>query len=72
MQLLETLPLEVEGGTIPVQLFEDAAEDGKKTIYKIGVDDVIWMSTESKFHATILFNMLHEHIKQYMHYKKTR
>ena len=52
------------GDTIPIKVEE---VDG---VHIISVDGVVWVKTENYLHATILFNMMYEHLTKYMSYAK--
>ena len=49
---------------IPIEVKET---DGK---HVITVDGVEWVKTENAVHASVLFNMLADHILEYMTYEK--
>lgn len=53
-----------KGDTIPVSVDE---ENGT---HVIKIDGVEWVRTENYMHATVLFNMISEHITEYVHYEK--
>lgn len=53
-----------KGDTIPVSVDE---ENGT---HVIRIDGVEWVRTDNYMHATVLFNMISEHITEYVHYKK--
>ncbi len=36
----------------------------------IKIDGVVWVETTNYTHATVLFNMLRDHITEYMTYRK--
>jgi hypothetical protein len=36
----------------------------------ISIDGVEWVRTNNYVHATVLFNMIADHITEYMHYEK--
>jgi hypothetical protein len=56
--------VEVEGIKIPISVDE---LDG---VNIISVDGVEWVKTENKVHAAVLFNMIADHLTEYMQYKK--
>ena len=56
--------INIDGGIIPIEVKE---ENG---VHIIVVDGVEWVWTESYLHSTILYNMMCDHITEYMHYKK--
>jgi hypothetical protein len=53
-----------KGDTIPVSVNE---ENGT---HVIKIDGVEWVRTDNYMHATVLLNMISEHITEYVHYKK--
>lgn len=50
--------------TIPIEVHE---EDGE---HIISVDGVEWCRTENKVHAAVLYNMMAEHLPEYVNYEK--
>lgn len=56
--------IDEDGNTIPAKVRE---EDGE---HIITIDGVEWVRTENYMHATVLFNMMVEHITEYMTYRK--
>ena len=54
--------------TIPLTLNQDKDKDG--VFYSIAVDDVERICTENKIHAVVLFEMMKDHIMEYMHFEK--
>lgn len=58
-----------KGDTIPINLLE--FEDEGELLYSIDIDGVEWVVTENRTHAIILFEMMAEHITEYMHYELT-
>lgn len=57
----------IEGGIIEIKLLQD--EDD---IYYITIDGVEWCDTEAEHHALILFELLRDHVTEYMTYKVLR
>lgn len=53
-----------KGDTIPIDLVE---EEG---VFYIDVDGVEWVETEAPYHAAVLFDMMADHLGEYMHYEK--
>lgn len=68
MKLLEVYPLEVEGGDIFISLSTD--EDVYGDYYLIEIDGVKWVDIRNKTHAIVLYEMMKDHVTEYMHYKK--
>ena len=56
--------INIDGGTIPIEVRE---ENGT---HIITVDGVEWLRSDSYMHSTILFNLMSEHLTEYMQYKK--
>jgi hypothetical protein len=50
---------------IPIEVHE---EDGE---HIISVDNVEWLRTDNKVHAAVLFNMMVDHLPEYMNYAKS-
>lgn len=57
-----------KGNTIPAEVWEESDEEG--TVFVVAIDGVEWVITENRVHATVLFNMICDHITEYMHYEK--
>lgn len=57
-----------DGLKIPITLSMEEIED--EEVYIINIDGVEWLVTCNKLHAIILFNMMKEHITEYMTYQK--
>lgn len=55
--------IKVQGGEIPVTVHK---EDG---VHIIDIDGVVWVRTENYTHAAVLYNMICDHITEYMSYK---
>lgn len=60
--------LKINGGEIPIQLIVDDGDEG--TFYMILVDGVEWIDTPNRTHAIVLFEMMKDHITDYMNYSK--
>lgn len=60
--------LKIEGGEIPIILAKDKDEQGE--FYFIAIDNVEWVTTENKTHAIVLFELMKDHITNYMTYKR--
>ncbi len=59
---------QIEGGAIPITLIKDNDDDG--IFFSINIDGVEWLYTENKTHAVVMFEMMKDHITDYMNYKK--
>ena len=42
----------------------------KDGVHVIEVDGVKWVETENRVHAAVLFNLMADHLTEYMHYEK--
>lgn len=51
------------GHTIPIEVVES---EGMHFIY---VDGVLWVPTDNQTHAAVLFNMMADHLTEYMNYQ---
>ncbi len=60
----ENIVIDEEGNTIPIKIRKENEE------YIVTIDGVEWVRTKNITHATILFNMMYEHITEYMTYRK--
>ena len=69
-EIEKTESLAIEGGTIPINLYR-REDDGLK-VWGVDVDGVEWFETENPMHAAVLYNMMVDHITEYMHYEITR
>jgi hypothetical protein len=67
MQIVKIEKIKITGGEIPITLYLDEDQDGK--YYTISIDGVEWVTVESQMHAVVLFNMMKDHITEYMHYE---
>lgn len=56
--------IEVIGGTIPITLSQ------LNNTYIVAIDGVTWLETENQTHAVIIFEMLKDHVTEYMNYRK--
>ena len=66
----KTESLAIEGGIIPINLYR--REDDNLKVWGVDVDGVEWFETENPMHAAVLYNMMVDHLTQYMHYEITR
>lgn len=64
MKALRSETIETPEVSLPIVLFEDEGE------YLIEVDGVEWLNTEQPHHAVVLFEMMKEHLTEYMRYEK--
>lgn len=56
--------IDEQGNTIPIVVELVEGE------HIISVDGVEWLRTANMTHAAVLFNMMAEHLTEYMHYEK--
>lgn len=69
MQILRTEEIKITGGEIPITLCLGKDQEGE--YYTISIDGVEWVTVENQMHAVVLFEMMKDHITQYMHYQMT-
>ena len=60
----EKIVIDEAGNNIPIKI----GREGEERI--ITIDGVEWVRTNNITHAAVLFNMMREHITEYMTYKK--
>lgn len=66
-EIVRTEQLEIEGGTIPISLWRESAGGGES--WGIEVDGVEWVAgVPSRMHAVVLFEMMRDHLTDYMRY----
>lgn len=63
-----TIPTE-NGGSIPINLY--AFKNDLGVSYELEIDGVLWFNSYSQMHAQVLYNMMRDHITEYMHYIST-
>lgn len=63
MEKLREAMLQIIGGSIPITLLRSG------DAYRVEVDGILWVETESVTHAAVLFEMMREHLLEYMHYE---
>lgn len=51
------------------KITEDLLED-EEPYYMVSIDGVIWFDTELMVHATVIYELLKDHITEYYHYEK--
>lgn len=44
----------------------------EKDTYIIAIDGVEWLQTQNEMHAAVLFELLKDHVTQYVHYEKVK
>ncbi len=65
MDLLSQIEIDIEGGKIPVSLYQDKTG----SVYVVDVDGVEWVRTANRTHGIVLYEMISEHITEYVNYK---
>lgn len=66
-KIVRTEDIEVDGGTIPINLW--CARGKNCETWGIEVGGIEWASgILTSFHATTLFNILRDHLTEYVHY----
>lgn len=66
MELLKREFINIQGGSIPIELYRYT--EPEEEYYIILVDGVEWLDTDSRTHAAVLFQMMQEHVTEYMNY----
>ncbi len=62
--------IKINGGEIPVILFRELDEEGE--FFAIEIDGVEWLTTENQTHAIVLFELMKDHITDYMNYRRIK
>lgn len=57
-----------EGFEIPIALLADKDQNGD--FYYVRVDGVPWLYAYNRVHAVVLFEMMKEHLTEYVHYEQ--
>lgn len=60
--------IKIKGGEIPIVLYSNEDEEG--VFYTIEIDGVEWLASVNMTHVVLLFEMMKDHITDYMHYEK--
>lgn len=60
--------IKIQGGEIPIVMYSNEDEEG--VFYTIEIDGVEWLASVNRTHAVVLFEMMKDHIADYMHYAK--
>lgn len=60
--------IKIQGGEIPIVMYSNEDEEG--VFYTIEIDGVEWLASVNRTHAVLLFEMMKDHIADYMHYAK--
>lgn len=60
--------IKIQGGEIPIVMYSNEDEEG--VFYTIEIDGVEWLASVNRTHAVLLFEMMKDHITDYMHYAK--
>lgn len=68
MNELRKASIKITGGEIPIVLYD--IEDDEGIFYTIEIDDVEWLATTNQTHAVVMFEMMKDHITEYMNYVK--
>lgn len=68
-EIEKTESLAIEGGIIPINLYR--REEDNLKVWGVDVDGVEWFEIENPMHAAVLYNMMADHITEYMHYVKS-
>lgn len=68
MNELRRESIEIKGGEIPIILYNNEDEEG--IFYTIEIDGVEWIEIDNRTHAIVMFEMMKDHITDYMNYTK--
>jgi hypothetical protein len=60
--------IKIKGGEIPIVLYSNEDEEG--IFYTIEIDGIEWLASVNKTHAVVMFEMMKDHITEYMNYAK--
>ena len=60
----------IEAGDLKLPIILTEQRDGDGIFYGVEIDGVEWFITESSMHAVVMFEMLKDHVTEYMHYEK--
>lgn len=60
--------IKIKGGEIPIVLYSNEDEEG--IFYTIEIDGIEWLASVNRTHAIVLFEMMKDHITEYMNYAK--
>lgn len=66
-EIVRTEELEAEGGTVPINLWKRREEDGSE-VWGVDVDGVDWFELGNEMHATVLYQLMVDHVTDYVHY----
>lgn len=70
MEIIREEKFAIPGGEIPISLTREKDEEGE--FFSIEIDGVLWLQTESRMHAVVLFEIMKDHLTEYMHYEKIK
>ena len=70
MEIIREEKFAIPGGEIPISLIREKDEEGE--FFSIEIDGVLWLQTESRMHAVVLFEIMKDHLTEYMHYEKIK
>lgn len=63
MNILRQDKLQINNGSMPIALSKD------NNCYTVSVDGVEWVKTSNMVHSVVMFEMMKDHITEYMHYE---
>lgn len=58
------------GFDLPIELEESILNE--ESYYIVLIDGVEWFTSNSKMHAIILYELLKDHVSEFMHYESTK
>lgn len=59
------------GFDLPIEL-EETIINEEDSYYIVLIDNVEWFTSHSKMHAIILYELLKDHVTDFMHYQSTK
>lgn len=65
LERIEHFAINKQGDTLPITL------SSERHTYYIAIDGVKWVETSNEMHAVVLFEMMKNHVTEYMQYKLT-
>jgi hypothetical protein len=68
-ELVREEEISIEGGAIPIALWRWIWDD-QSSSYFVTVEGVEWFTAPALHHAVILFEIMKDHLTDYMHYEK--
>ncbi len=70
MACVQEEKIKIKGGEIPIRIIEKKTDEG--ILYSVEIDGVEWFCIQNRVHVAVLFNLMKDHITEYMHYEMTK